>query len=169
MTTVAPAKPFMWSPRARRVVLTAHIVISVGLLGDLAGFLGVAILGTTTSDPAVAEGCWHVLQLFAFAFGIPLSFGSLVTGIALGVGTKWGVLRYPWVTAKLAIVISVILVGAFILGPAVEEMLTGDGGTEWKLIAGSGYDILAMITATTLSVFKPGRARRGRALRTQSA
>src|SRR3954465_6528917 len=104
-----PNTSFRWSPRARRVWLTAHITASVGLLGDLLGFMAVAIRGTTTDNPAVAEGCWNVLQLFGFAFGIPLSVASIATGVALGVGSKWGVFRYPWVTMKLMIVVSVLL------------------------------------------------------------
>jgi hypothetical protein len=121
--------------------------------------MAVAIRGTTTDNPAVAEGCWNVLQLFGFAFGIPLSLASIATGVALGIGSKWGVFRYPWVTMKLMIVVSVLLVGALVLGPAVDTMLAGDGGAEWRLIAGAGYDIVAMTTAVALSVFKPGRPR----------
>jgi hypothetical protein len=41
-------------------------------------------------------------QRFAhLVFGIPLSFGALITGVLLGLGTKWGVFRYPWVTTTL--------------------------------------------------------------------
>ena len=40
----------------RRAVLTAHIVVSVGLLGDSAGLLAVALQAASTDDPAVAAG-----------------------------------------------------------------------------------------------------------------
>jgi hypothetical protein len=39
--------------RARHALLTAHVIMSVGLLGDSAGFLAVAIRAATTDDPAV--------------------------------------------------------------------------------------------------------------------
>ena len=45
-------------------------------------------------------------------------------GVALGLGTKWGVLRYRWVTAKLVLILSVIIVGALIIGPATAAMRT---------------------------------------------
>jgi hypothetical protein len=38
---------------------------------------------------------------------------------------------------------------------------SGDGGAEARLIAGSAYDVIALLTATGLSVFKP-RSRRPR-------
>jgi hypothetical protein len=145
------------SQRLRRTVLTAHIVFSVGLLGDCAGLLAVAVQAATTSDPAVAEGSRRTLEMFGMVFGIPLSLLAVLTGVALGLGTKWGVFRYPWVTVKLALLVSVILVGALVVGPNSTRE-----GREDVIIAAAAYDVLALCTATTLSVFKPGgrRARR---------
>jgi hypothetical protein len=154
--------------RLRRLVLTAHIVTSVGLLGDTAAFLAVALRGATTDDPALARSSWELLQMFSVAFGIPLSFASLATGVALGLGTKWGVFRYPWVVAKLAVIVSVILVGAFVLGPGVEALREGDSGAETRVLAGAAYDVLSLTLATTLSVYKPGRRRRSGAPRSRT-
>jgi hypothetical protein len=75
------------------------------------------------------------------------------------VGSKWGVLRYPWVTTKLILNVSVLVVGALLLGPAIDEMRQGDGDAGGVLIAGATYDVIALAVATTLSVFKPGSAR----------
>jgi hypothetical protein len=92
----------------------------------------------------------------------------MVTGILLGLGSKWGVVRPGWVAAKLVLLVGVILVGALVLGPGNEAMRTGDGGAQARLIAGAGYDVVALTLATGLSVFKPGRRRR-RTLRYVSA
>ena len=149
----------MLAPRTRRIVLTTHIVASVGLLGDVAVYLAVATRAATTSDPALQSACYELLTMFGFVFGIPLSLASLATGVTLGLGSKWGVLRYPWVTTKLALNVSVILVGALVLGPTADAMRTGDGDAGGLLIVGAAYDVAALTLATTLSVFKPGRAR----------
>lgn len=142
--------------RAHQTLLTAHIIVSVGLLGDAAGFLAVAIRAATAGDPGVAVESARVLNMFSLLFGIPLSFGALGTGVALGLGTKWGVFRYPWVVAKLLLIVSVMLVGALVLGPAETELLHGRFATS-PLIAGASYDVIALATASGLSVFKPGR------------
>jgi hypothetical protein len=97
--------------------------------------------------------------MFGFAFGIPLSLTALVTGLTLGLGSKWGVLRYPWVTAKLLAIVSVMLVGALVIGPANTAMLDGDGGGETRLVAAGAYDVIVLALATGLSVYKPGRRR----------
>jgi hypothetical protein len=73
------------SPRTRRIVLTAP-------------------------DPALEASSYELLSMFGMVFGIPLTLTSIATGVALGLGTKWGVLRYPWVTTKLVLNVSVLLV-----------------------------------------------------------
>jgi hypothetical protein len=96
--------------------------------------------------------------MFSLVFGIPLSFAALISGLILGLGSKWGVLRHAWVTAKLVLLLSVILIGAVVIGPATSEMQTGTGDAETRLIAAAAWDVLALALATTLSVYKPRMA-----------
>jgi predicted integral membrane protein DUF2269 len=158
-------RPFL-SRRARLALLTAHIIISVGLLGDSAGFLAVAIRAARADDPRTILELVRVLEMFSLVFGIPLSFGALITGAVLGLGTRWGVLRYPWVTAKLLLILSVMVVGGTFIGPAETALRAGPHqAASFQLIAAASYDVLALALATTLGVFKPGgpfRAPRGR-------
>jgi uncharacterized membrane protein len=138
----------------RRALLTAHILCSVALLGDVAGFLAVAIRAETTDDPALAAASYELLEMFSIVFGIPLSFGALITGVLLTRVTKWGIRRHRWVTVKLGLIVSVILMGSFVLGPTTARMQEGaDAGL--MLILGSAYDVLALSLAVGLSVYKP--------------
>jgi uncharacterized membrane protein len=132
---------------ARKAVLTAHIIVSVGLLGDSAGFLAVAIRAAVTSDPASAIESVKVLEMFSVVFNLPLSVATILTGVTLGLGTRWGVFRYPWVTAKLALVVSVMVVGGAVIGPALNRTLAGGDG-EGALIAAAGWEVLALGLAT---------------------
>lgn len=138
-------------------MLTLHIIVSVGLLGDSAGYLVVAIHASNVSDPLAARESYRILQLFAFMFGIPLSFAALITGLWLTFITKWKLLQYPWVTIKFLLIISVILIGALVLKSGMDAMLSGGGGAERKLIAGASYDVVALTIAVILGVFKPGK------------
>jgi hypothetical protein len=145
------------SPRVRRAVLTTHIIASVGLLGDVAAVLAVNVRAATSADAGFASASYELLQMFSVVFGIPLSFAALITGLTLGLGSKWGVLRHAWVTAKLMLLLSVILVGALVIGPATNEMHDGSGDAETVLIAAAAWDVLALTVATVLSVYKPRR------------
>jgi hypothetical protein len=147
-----------------KIILTLHIIFSVGLLGDSAGYLAVAIRASNVTDAAAALTSYQILQMFAFMFGIPLSFLALISGLLLGLSTKWGVFRYPWVMTKLLLIISVILVGALVLKEGMDAMVTGRGGAEGRLIAGAAYDVVALTVATVLGVFKPGGRWFGKAL-----
>jgi hypothetical protein len=146
----------------RRSVLTAHIVLSVGLLGEVAAFLTIAVRSAAADDAAFAATGYDLLASFQILFGIPFSLGALATGVTLGLGTKWGILRHAWVTIKLVLLLSVVLVGALLLGPSVDAARGGDDSVETRIIAGGVWDVAALLTATGLSVFKPGRARRSR-------
>jgi hypothetical protein len=143
--------------RARRALLTCHIVAGVGLLGSVAVVLAINIRAAATTDAQLAASSYELLAMLTLAFGIPLSFASLISGVLLGLATPWGVLRYAWVISKLVLVVGVILVGALVLGPGTDAMRHGEGGAEARLIAGASYDVMALTLATVLSVFKPRR------------
>jgi hypothetical protein len=127
--------------RTRNAVLTAHIIVSVGLLGDSAGFLAVAVRRATSDDPVFVEAAHDLLNT-----------------LALGLGTPWGVLRHPWVVAKLILIVTVIAVGALVLRPVLDDDAATANST--PLVAAASYDVAALSVATALAVFKPGRARR---------
>ena len=146
------------SRNTRRWWLTAHIIVSVGLLGDSAGFLAVAIRSTTSSDPSFADSGYQLLETFAFVFGIPLSVLALVTGLVLGWSSTWGIFRYPWVVIKLSLILAVMLVGTFVL-PGLATLREGGAAVEGRLIGGAAFDVIALSVATGLAVFKPGRRR----------
>ncbi len=152
----AASRPRLLPRRARHALLTAHIIMSVGLLGDSAGFFALAVRLATIQEPVARVELVNVLNMFSTFFGIPLSVGTLVSGIALGLGTKWGVFRYPWVAAKLALIASVMVVGGVVIGPAEDGMMDGGADASRQLMAAGAYDVLALAVATALSVFKPG-------------
>ena len=161
MVTTPPATRIRLGHATRRSVLAAHIVSGVGLLGSVAGVLAINLRAATTADADFAAASYDLLAMFTILFGIPLSMTALASGVLLGLGSKWGVVKTGWVAAKLVLLLGVILVGALVLGPGTDAMRNGDGGTEARLIAGSAYDVVALLAATGLSVFKP-RRRRGR-------
>src|SRR3954471_6403497 len=144
----------------RRALLTGHIITGVGLLGSVGVVLAINIRAATTADTQLAASSYDLLAMLTLLFGIPLSFASLISGVLLGLSSQWGVVRYGWVVAKLVLLIGVLLMGALVLGPGTDSMRAGDGGAEARLIAGSAYDVCALLVATGFSVFKPRRTRR---------
>ena len=141
--------------RARKPITTMHIVCSVGLLGATCSSLLLALVAATADDPQLAHSAYRLMSTQSLVFGIPLSFLSLFSGIALGLGTKWGVLRYRWTAAKLGLIVLVIFNGALGIGPTTEARIDGDGSA-WALVAIVSASVLMLLTAVALSVFRPG-------------
>jgi hypothetical protein len=153
--TSTPARRL--SPRLRRAILTVHVAAGVGLLGTCAALVLIHVRAATTSDPRLAASAYELLTTFPAVFGVPLSLGSIASGIVLGLGSKWGVLRTGWVTAKLLLNLSVILVGTFVLGPGTAALADGESASQALMIAGGAWDVGALLLATGLAVYKPRR------------
>jgi hypothetical protein len=152
------ARPWRMSPRARRTVTTIHIVSGVGLLGATSATLLLAINGAATDEVAFADSIYRLMSLNSAVFGIPLTMLSLLTGVLLGLGTHWGVLRHWWTTLKLILILGVILNGALMIGPRVSELRDDPmvAGTQTRVVLAAAVSVVMLLTATSLSVFKPG-------------
>jgi hypothetical protein len=125
-----------------------------------------------TASAEDAHALYDSMAAISLMLAIPLVFGSLLTGLVMGFGTPWGVFRYYWVVAKLALVIAIILTGSFFVGPGTEKLaddaaagLEGSalGDTRWQIAIAGATNIVFMLVAIILAVFKPwGRIHLGR-------
>jgi hypothetical protein len=147
-------------PRSRKVVLLVHIIASVALVGEVWGLVLLNLSATLTDDAELAHAAYLLMAPLVFAGGIPLSFISLISGIVLGLGSRWGVLRHFWVVAKLVLLIATVLVGALLSTPedlaaAMSGGATPGAARQWGQVAAVGGQLFMLLTATALSVFKP--------------
>jgi hypothetical protein len=144
----------------RKLVLTVHVATSVGALGANMSLLALGAASVAGADPVTI---YPAARLVGVRLIAPLAVIALVTGLALGLLTQWGLFRYWWVTIKLATV--VVLKGAalFVLVPALDataEAVTGAtpqlGARERLplLIAPAAASALLAV-AVALAVFKP--------------
>jgi hypothetical protein len=149
-------------PGTRKAVLTLHVGVSVALIGVTASVLIVALRGAGADTSADAHALYTSAQTLAFALAIPFSLTSLATGIALGLGTRWGVLTYRWVAGKLALQLAIILTGALVVRPSVQALIDRSadgrplGSARWELSVAGAANLTFAVTAVALAVFKPG-------------
>ncbi len=76
-----------------------------------------------------AAALHDVLGMLSSTFGIPLSVTALATGVALGLGSRWGVLRHWWTVGKLALLVSVMTIAATVIGSAETALVQGNDAT----------------------------------------
>ncbi len=155
--------------RTRKTVLTVHIGAAGAWLGMDLTFAVLLCTAMLTDNRTTAATAYQALEMVAIYPMLTAGVLTLVTGVILGIGSKYGLVRYWWVAVKLAI--NVLFVGLiiFALRPSVRGVsesartLAVDPTTVVPYQDLLGPLVVApalLVTATVLSVFKPwGRIR----------
>lgn len=102
--------------RWRKLLLSVHVATATSVLGTDVALLALGISSVRGSEPQTIYPAAAVMARWVLA---PLAGVALGTGVLLGLLTPWGLLRYWWVTIKLAL--TAILTGVifFVLVPSL--------------------------------------------------
>lgn len=93
------------SPRVRTVALAVHVALSVGWVGALAAYLALDVAAATSRDAATLRAVYLAMELVAVSVIVPLALASLVTGLVMSLGTRWGLFRHYWVLISLLLTV----------------------------------------------------------------
>ena len=152
----------MMTPALRRFTFTTHITSSLGWVGAALVFLALAVIGFTSDDPVKVRGAYLLMAPAAWFVLVPLAHASLLSGIALSVGTTWGLFRYYWVVVKLGItvfatVILLIYMGTFreMAGVAADPVVDLAAVRSASPIVHAILALVLLLAATVLGVYKP--------------
>jgi hypothetical protein len=160
----------MFTPRARQLALTVHVMVSVGWFGAVCAFLAIAVLGATNSDPLVVRGAYLALEPVGMLVIVLFALASLATGILQGLGTHWGLLRHYWVAIKLWLTVfatAVLLIHTRLIGTMAAAAHNGQipatlDGTRTQLVVATLGGAIVLTVIIGLSILKPrGLTRRG--------
>lgn len=156
--------------RTRKAFLVVHVASAGAWIGmDIV--LGVLVVtGLVTGSAQAAGLAFQALALFAVWPLVITGLVCLLSGVVLGIGSKYGLVGYWWVAVKLVMNVVLVLLVIFALRPGVTEAarygldLTGGdlaGPAPTGLLFPPIVSTAALIAATVLSVYKPwGRVRR---------
>ncbi len=151
-------------PGLRKLMLTAHILASVGWLGAVVAFLALALAGLVSGDTQLVRSGYVVMGVLGWWVILPLCLASLVTGIVQSLGTVWGLFRHYWVVTKLIINVASTLILLVHMRPidhiaavAAEPAFVPGDHTQVRvqMAVASGLAAAALLLATVLSVYKP--------------
>ena len=152
----------MMAPGLRRLTFTAHVTSSVGWIGAVLVFLALAVIAMTSQDEKTVRGAYLVMAPAAWFVLVPLAHASLLSGVALSLGTAWGLFRHYWVVLKLLItafatVILLIYMGTFrqMAGVAADPVVDPEVVRNASPIVHSILALILLIVATVLGVYKP--------------
>jgi hypothetical protein len=156
--------------RLRKMVLLLHIVAGGTWFGlDVA--MAVVVFTAIANDSATVRAyTLQALQLITVWPMFSAAMLSLITGILLGLGTKYGLVRYWWVAIKLVLnlILATLIVtslrGEVTNAASLGAQLASGADVQWNftnMIYPPIVSPTALTIAFLLAVFKPwGRIRR---------
>lgn len=162
------------SPRLRKALLAVHLVASIGWVGGAIGYIALGIAAQTSTDPATIRGVWLSFDILGWWILVPEAVVTLLTGIALSLATRWGLLQHYWVVVALILtsLCTVVLVLHMRDVSAMAEMARTAEATELQRIGGDlphpTIGLVMLLLVLVLNVYKPrGLTRRGWRLQQQ--
>lgn len=165
----------MMPPALRKLALTGHIISSVGWIGAVIGFLALVVTALISKEPQTVRAVYVAMELLGWFAIVPLAIASLLSGLIMSFGTKWGLFRHYWVLFKLFLTLISILV--LLLNMQTVNFLADKAAVSDKVdLAGlqgellhSGVGLIFLFVITVLSVYKPkGLTRYGMRKRARS-
>lgn len=152
------------SRRWRMTTLVVHIVAAGAWIGIDVIVAVLVLTGWFSSDVAVRSLAYQALATFVVWPMLTSGLVCLATGVVLGLGSKWGLIRYWWVTIKLVLNLVLCTLILLLLRPGMTEvarygkdLLTGtpDSGAVSTLFFPPAVSLSALALATVLAVVKP--------------
>jgi hypothetical protein len=159
-----PSLKMMFSSIQRKLTLVLHVTSSVGWIGSVAAFLVLAVIGLTSTNDLMIKACYVSMNMIAKLLIVPLSITSFATGIVMSLATPWGLFKHYWVLIKLIITILCVLILLLHMSPIskMAEAVSSSSIRETdmydirlQLIVNVIAGIIALLTATVLSIYKP--------------
>lgn len=167
----ATSRPWRLGARTRKGFLLVHI-LSAGAWVGIDIVIGVLVATALLADEARTTAlAYQALGLFAVWPMFITGVVCLASGIVLGLGTRYGLVRYWWVLVKLVLnVVLVTLVFFALPGGVAAAVAYGEGlASGGPNLPAAPSDIVfppvvsstALLIAFLLAVYKPwGRVRR---------
>jgi hypothetical protein len=167
------ARPRRLGARTRKGVLVVHIVSAGAWIGIDVVMAVVVFTALLTDNDGIKALCFRALELFAVWPLLTTGLVCLASGGVLGLGTKWGLIRYWWVATKLALNVLLVALVPIALRPEVIEkaeqgrrFMSGEATSlaVGDLVFPPIVSPTLLLVAMVLAVFKPwGRIRRRQA------
>jgi len=144
-------------------MLAVHLTCSVGWLGALVAYIVLDLSVDTSRDPQLVRAGWIGIGLVTASVIVPFALASLLTGIAIAGGTKWGLFRHWWVLISLALTtfaVAVLLLETRVI--AHNANLAADPGTSLSELLALPSTLLhslgglvVLLVIQVLNVYKP--------------
>jgi len=149
--------------RLRKFALAAHLACSVGWIGAIVAYLALDLTVATSDNADAVRASWLAMARVIWWAIVPLAFASLLTGLVMALGTKWGLFRHWWVLVSFVLTVLAALVlvseaGVITRSAAVAAASTTSAEALRALpptLPHSVGGLLVLLVIQVLNVYKP--------------
>jgi hypothetical protein len=148
-------------PSLRKFALTVHVTFSVGWIGAVVAYLGLGVAARTSQNVQTVRGAWIAMELTGWYVIVPLALASLLTGLVMALGTRWGLFQHYWVLVSLLLTILATIV-LLLHMPTVSLLADVAAAADDASLNGLGGDLLhpsvgllVLLVIQVLNVYKP--------------
>jgi hypothetical protein len=148
-------------PRLRKFALSVHLTFSVGWIGAVVSYLALGVAAVSSDDVQTVRAAWTAMELTGWYVIVPLALASLLTGLVMALGTKWGLFRHYWVSISFALTVFATVV-LLLHMPTVSSMASvaqQAEGARLEVLGGDlfhpGVGLVVLLVVQVLNLYKP--------------
>ena len=148
-------------PRVRKLALATHLTFSVGWIGAVVAYLALGVAAASSQDAQTVRGAWIAMEMTGWYVIVPLAVGSLITGLVMALGTKWGLFRYYWVMFAfiLTTLASIVLLLHMPTVSSLADVAREANGTRLDELGGDLFHpavgLVVLLVIQVLNIYKP--------------
>jgi hypothetical protein len=148
-------------PGVRKFALSAHLTFSIGWIGAVLAYLALGVGAVTSPEVQTVRAAWTAMELTGWYVIVPLAVASLLTGLVMALGTKWGLFRHYWVLISFVLTIFatvVLLLHMPTVSSMAEVAREAEGATLDRLggdLFHPGIGLVVLLVIQVLNLYKP--------------
>ena len=148
-------------PGLRKFALATHLTCPLGWIGAVVAYLALGVAAVTSQDAQMVRGAWIAMELTGWYVIVPLALASLLAGLVISLGTKWGLFRHYWILISFVLTILatiILLLHMPTVSSAADLARAGDGAHLGGLggdLVHPGLGLVVLLVITGLNVYKP--------------
>lgn len=155
-------------PPVRKAVLSVHLTVSVGWIGTVLAYLALGVTAVTSRQVQTVRAAWTAMEVIGWTVIVPLAVASLITGLVMSIGTRWGLFKHYWVLFSFVLTLfsTVILIVHMFDISTLADIARQADAAELATLGGDlghpGIGLVVLLVVQVLNIYKPkGMTRHG--------
>lgn len=134
----------------------------MGWLGAVGAYIALDVAVATGRDAELLRGLYGAMDLIVRSVIVPLAVATVVTGVVVSLGTRWGLFRHYWVVISFLLTVGAMAVLLVEAGAVAHLADAADRATSSEQVRGLGHTLphsvggaIVLLVVLMLNIHKP--------------